>query len=463
MKKIWLISAQIFILFVALFSPISTFAETNSETNTTDLSYCRIAGYGTYYGANNNENFQVGILSNQSNQPCYSGAKLTDFTWSISDTTIAEISETGYISTKNDNGFVNISAQHKTTGDTFRTGLHIGDLNDDPETLFGILETKINTYGSGITNLTENIEHILLEETYTEVLKSKANILQAIEEAYIRIGEIEAETGLSDTLMTNLNELFMEKIAIYNFYEDSAYNMLEDIEFFTDTVTDTNIEEKLNNLEFNYESNLANAAEEKYYSGIIPFIDTELTMWYIEYVIFAKQHGIVNGYTTEEGDLTGYFGPADYITVAELLKMAINTAGTEYNPSGFTYDYPAFTTMASHWAFDYYKTAKSHNFTLTQDKDFNPDRYASRGEVIRTFFEAFSVILEEDNCYSSFDDVFSTTAHGCYIEEARNLGIISGDDATNNFRPYEPINRVEVAKIVKKTDELLAVEEVSEE
>lgn len=54
-----------------------------------------------------------------------------------------------------------------------------------------------------------------------------------------------------------------------------------------------------------------------------PFMDVASTDWFYAYVTSAYNWSILDGYKTVDGKLTGYFGPGDAVTRAQISKIAV--------------------------------------------------------------------------------------------------------------------------------------------
>lgn len=52
-----------------------------------------------------------------------------------------------------------------------------------------------------------------------------------------------------------------------------------------------------------------------------PFVDVEESQWYYSYVTTVYNADIVGGYKDADGELTGYYGPGDYVTRGQMAKM----------------------------------------------------------------------------------------------------------------------------------------------
>jgi hypothetical protein len=178
------------------------------------------------------------------------------------------------------------------------------------------------------------------------------------------------------------------------------------------------------------------------------FNDVQDSAWYAPYVTTLSEWGIVSGYRDERGRTTGQFGPSNPVTVAEILKMAAGAA--RIDPSSC----PAPVARGdaeSHWAAAYVGCAESRSARVVASGYASPlDRPATRAEVLAVMHDLFS------------DDVPPLTAafpdaaghpFEADIAYASLLHVVSGDtDAaghpTGTFRPNDPVNRAEAAKIL---------------
>lgn len=181
----------------------------------------------------------------------------------------------------------------------------------------------------------------------------------------------------------------------------------------------------------------------------IVFKDVPQTAWYATYVRESAEAGIVTGYKDKEGRLTGMFGPSNRITVAEALKITVEGAGYDEEQ----YETVFASGVASHWSSPYVSVAKAEAFPVIQTP-MRLDRPATRAEVAALFVAAFRVDTENVSAVDSrYTDVDNRTAFALAIEALSRDNIIAGDtdsegQAAGTFRPTDPINRGEVAKMV---------------
>lgn len=178
----------------------------------------------------------------------------------------------------------------------------------------------------------------------------------------------------------------------------------------------------------------------------VVFEDVSQSAWFAEYVRAAAEAGIVSGYRDNAGNPTGRFGPSNSITIAEALKIAVEGAG---------YDEQEYETKVdsgvNHWSSPYVAVAKAENFAVITSST-RLDTAATRGEVAAMFAAAFRVPVDPP-LGTRFTDVTTSTKYADVIETLTRDGVLSGDTGIDGkpvgtFRPKDPINRAEVAKVV---------------
>lgn len=177
------------------------------------------------------------------------------------------------------------------------------------------------------------------------------------------------------------------------------------------------------------------------------FRDVQETDWFNPYVSSLAEWGIVSGYKDANGRLTGEFKPANNVTVAEALKMAMESAKTDRSACGLA---PVNHAQAQgHWAREYVSCAEQRNVRLiVQGIDLN--KKATRAEILTIVHDVFG-----DRTIPIFSS-FSDTAGHKYEQDiayASLSGIVRGDtDASGaekgTFRPDDSINRAETSKVI---------------
>lgn len=161
--------------------------------------------------------------------------------------------------------------------------------------------------------------------------------------------------------------------------------------------------------------------------------------WGEEYILKLAGLGVVSGY----GD--GTFGPNDYVTRSQILKMALLAFDHEVSDE----KEEQFTDVSSDdWYYSYVTYAKSIDVIEGYDDEtFRPDNYVDRAAALKIILGAFGAEIDDSITPSNFTDVDSGAWYSLYAAYAYNEGIIEGyDDGT--FKGGQYITRAEVAKII---------------
>ncbi len=285
------------------------------------------------------------------------------------------------------------------------------------------------------------------EKFHEEYLDSKVEVLDAVDRFDEKLALFETEKALKSGLVNRI-EAVKERIMGYNFIGSTGEEMTAEfeklIERFNDPeLSETKLEEEIEKLNANAEVAIEKAREEKFEQGAIPFKDTDDNEWFTQYVVPIQKEGIISGYKDAEGNSLGQFGPANNVTVAEILKIALESAGAEQGDASAN----GLEVFSNHWAAGYVAKGKELGLTLLKEVETADqlNRPATRAEVVRVLLEVFnaSVDLEQS---TTFEDAEGHKDEA-YIEKARELEIIAGyDDGT--FRPDASVNRAETSKIV---------------
>ncbi len=357
---------------------------------------------------------------------------------------------------------VEVEAEELETDDAFTNGsitLKIGNLSktfSSPED-FGIFNLPDGNQVE-VINLFDYIGDMPIAKIKAQV-KEKIRIHNKCEEIFAFIKGWEEENPEDD--LSDLAELCGE-MAEYNMGPKASekallklQKMLEALK--QDGVTAEHISEWTVLLKEAWEQHKQNAKEEKYTEGLIPFKDVDDTdeAWYSEFVKNMAGLGIIEGYKSSTGTPLGEFRPSNNVTVAEILKIALITAGYEPTSTG-SGNIPA--VWAGHWAENYYNKGISLGLAILEN-DAGPNSAATRGQVIHLILEAFGFDVP-DAAGSPYSDVPLTHPEADWIIYATELEIVSGDTGRTTFRPNSQVNRAEVSKIINNVLELLSEEVV---
>ncbi len=234
----------------------------------------------------------------------------------------------------------------------------------------------------------------------------------------------------------------------YNFDDETATEVETTIASVANNLSDGSTADEIRNRAVMFKAKLAalkkQAINKKFLTKMIPFKDTDDNQWYTNYVSAVKNRGIINGYKDAAGNELGEYRPGNNITVAEILKIGLETS----EKGKAVGKLPNMVSAMNHWAKEYVAQAEELGLNLVEgDVDLN--RPATRAEVVRMMLEALGI--EPDTISkTSFSDLPKLHKHAAFIEYAKELGIISGDAGATTFRPDAPINRAEAAKIANQ-------------
>jgi hypothetical protein len=178
------------------------------------------------------------------------------------------------------------------------------------------------------------------------------------------------------------------------------------------------------------------------------FQDVSTDAWFNPYVASLAEWNIVSGYKDANGKSTGEFRPEQSVSLAEILKMALEAARVDEASCDTP---PVHPVALHHWARHYVSCAEQFDIRL-----FSPeiaqdlDRPAQRAEVISIVLDAF-----KEDVLPLYSDFLDTAGHAFEpeIAHAAFYGIVSGDkdtagNPTGVFRPNDSVNRAEAAKII---------------
>lgn len=184
---------------------------------------------------------------------------------------------------------------------------------------------------------------------------------------------------------------------------------------------------------------------------IVTLTDVPVTSWFGPFVRDAADRGIVSGYRNERGEFTGLYGPGNNVTLEELAKMAFIAAGLSRGECPVL---PKNPLAQNRWSTPYIACAENEGFAVFADGTVDILRPATRSEVTITVLQAFGAELRDTAPVGTkLKDVTDSTLFSSAIYAAIQDRVVSGDtdsagNPTGMFRPADPINRAEVAKIL---------------
>lgn len=177
------------------------------------------------------------------------------------------------------------------------------------------------------------------------------------------------------------------------------------------------------------------------------FADVPLGQWFSGYIYSAAKTRLLTGYNDANGNPSGKFGPSDNVTIAQLAKVAhILAQLDETKMRGTVQNMRA----KGQWFEQYFASAEQMHWEVWRDSRIDPARPATRAEVIATLLRAMGIrtVWAEGKMYG---DVTAEHPYANAIETAGFDGLI---DTGGNFRPNDPINRAELAKMATAASEL---------
>jgi len=288
------------------------------------------------------------------------------------------------------------------------------------------------------------------------LIQNRIRVSNRLTQIRERLEELRLLNADSDAL-DNLEDV-VDQTEEYNFDDGSATEVENEL---TSVLSDLSLDASETDLATQYErlrnrlSEIRNAAKlRKFNDKLIPFKDTDDDAWYTNFISGVKAKGIISGYKDANGNALGEFRPANNITVAEALKIALETA-----KQGTSEGTPNLASAASHWAAPYVKKAEELNMTIVSNPNLDLNRPATRGEIVRMVLEALGIKPSTFNS-TDFSDVPAASENASYIQYAKELSIVSGDSGKTTFRPNDPINRAEVSKIASQIIEIILGEDL---
>ena len=176
--------------------------------------------------------------------------------------------------------------------------------------------------------------------------------------------------------------------------------------------------------------------------------DVPLTQWFAVYVRDVAEKNIVSGYRDVQNRPTGDFGPADNVTIEQLVKMAALSAQIDIYTCG---EDMKNTSALGRWSEKYVRCAEYNKWAIFSEGTVESEKAATRTEVVVTVLQAFGARISPRSG-SVFEDVTTATPYAAAIETAANKGIVSGYSDENGtptgmFGPDDLVNRAEIAKI----------------
>ncbi len=190
----------------------------------------------------------------------------------------------------------------------------------------------------------------------------------------------------------------------------------------------------------------------------LKFRDTR-DQWFTDFVEFASEQGIIEGFKDKNGKATGEFGPSNYVRITELAKIANKIAGYEEAEDSEEESELSLEEKFS-WAKGHFLRWKKLGITVPT---VEPSRYATRGEVFQAIYEAIigTENFEAATCdvsaltYSDLDPNHENAKAACLMTIE---GIVSGTDS-GEIQLDSFVRRAEIAKITHNALKLLGADD----
>jgi len=285
------------------------------------------------------------------------------------------------------------------------------------------------------------------KERLTSEEKEKIKIVQ---QNAIKINELSKNAGDNEDIFKKIaSTLYFSAFSGPSLQEmaDKSSELIRDIE-----TKNPILSSKIKQFIKLYQQKKDESIIDGYIRGLIPFKDIGENTWYFSYIEDVKNRGIINGYKDENGNPTGFFGPENPLTIAEAVKIFLESA--KIKPS-ISLEPPQHYLFTKHWAEKYLQKCEELNLSLFKNADLDPNRYITREEVATFLMEIFK-LPQVSKIDPIFKDVNSNSNFAENIYSIYALGIVSGDHYNNTFRPYDQIARAEMAKIIIETLQLLS-------
>jgi len=183
----------------------------------------------------------------------------------------------------------------------------------------------------------------------------------------------------------------------------------------------------------------------------IVFKDVLKDAWFAPYVREVVNENIVSGYRETSGLPKGLYGPADNVTIEQLAKIAVLAGKVDVSVCD---DTTKNETAKNRWSESFVRCAEQKGWAVFSDGSIPVEQLATRAQVTVTLLQALGAKLDQ-RTGKVFKDVDGSTEFASSIETAANAGVVSGyadadGNATGLFKPADPVNRAEVAKIVTR-------------
>jgi hypothetical protein len=246
----------------------------------------------------------------------------------------------------------------------------------------------------------------------------------------------------------------LEEFQEYNFSGVDPDVVIAEIEEILSSEMST--EEKIAALELLLDELKEISAANKYDDDILPFSDTDDNEWFYAYADVLKEEECISGYVNEDGTLTGEFGPGEDVLFGESLKFVLSCMlGEEPEPIGeddfwaLGWAYSLQTEYADYVSDEFLDRVEA---AIVDNEGFNEGM--TRGDILLFIVGILDIEVPEADD-APFDDVPLDHDAADAVAHLVEMGVISGDEETNTFRPDDIPNRAEMVKVIIMSKELL--------
>ncbi len=287
-------------------------------------------------------------------------------------------------------------------------------------------------------------------DDYEDELDAKEITLTGVAEANSKL--IATKTDGTELASTNVNDdgTFSIKVELAQNQTNRINLFAKDDAGNTSTAIQAVIAELGEAIDEDDQASESETNQEEASDIAAPFTDIA-NHWGKEYINKLRIAGIVGGKNE------GIFAPNDYLTRAELTKIALNAFDINV---GDVSEKPFEDVNLQDWFAAYVKTAKEEGIVKGYQNVFRPNQNVTRAEALKILLTTANFDLPAAS--TDFSDVAAGAWHEKYIAFAKDNEIVGGyKDGT--FKPNQPITRAEIAKITVKTMEVYDAKMIKEE
>ena len=140
------------------------------------------------------------------------------------------------------------------------------------------------------------------------------------------------------------------------------------------------------------------------------------------------------------------FKKTQVLAISLLMFIGIQTAGAQAVFSDLNSEHPNYAAimyLQENGIVDGY-----------DDNTFRPSQLVNRAEALKIILLGSNILVPEIADQEVFPDVMHGSWYAKFAMKGKNLGIVSGDDGTEMFRPGDTVNLAEAMKILLETNNI---------